>query len=396
MVLGVCRRVLGNHHDAEDAFQATFLVLIRKAASVMPREKVANWLYGVAYQTALKSRATSARRRAKEGRLMATPEPAASEQDFWREVQPLLDEELNRLPSKYREPIILCELMGKTRKEVARQLSWPEGTVSGRLARARKMLASRLARRGVALSVGALAAALSQNAASAGMPTSLVGTTVKAASVFAAGQAAAAGVLSAKVAALTEGVLKSMLLTKLKIATAVLAATSLVAGAGFGLSRPLGFAHAAKAAEARGDSGQPPSAVAPRLALADGKKELAGEDKDADLDELRAIVKKLKAMLDQQNKLVDEKNRLLDELKKDLADQKGLLQEVVPDPKRRPLTEKEPDRDELRKAVADLKKAIAEKNSLLDMKNKTLNEKNALIDDLKKALRKDEPAKGGK
>ena len=134
MVLGVCRRVLRNPHDADDAFQATFLVLVRKAASVVPREKVANWLYGVAYQTALKARATTARRRMKEGQLMAASEPAAAEQDFWRDVQPVLDEELNRLPGKYREPIVLCELMGKTRKEVARQLGWPEGTVSGRLA----------------------------------------------------------------------------------------------------------------------------------------------------------------------------------------------------------------------------------------------------------------------
>jgi RNA polymerase sigma factor (sigma-70 family) len=92
MVLGVCRRVLHNHHDAEDAFQATFLVLVRKAASVVPREKVANWLYGVACQTALKARATFARRRANEGRLMATPEPATVEKDCWRDLQPLLGE----------------------------------------------------------------------------------------------------------------------------------------------------------------------------------------------------------------------------------------------------------------------------------------------------------------
>src|SRR5436305_139265 len=102
MVWGVCRRVLHDHHDAEDAFQATFLVLVRKAASIASRELIANWLYGVAHQTALKARATAARRRAKERQVKEMPEPAVTEQDLWRELQPLLDQELSRLPDKYR------------------------------------------------------------------------------------------------------------------------------------------------------------------------------------------------------------------------------------------------------------------------------------------------------
>ncbi len=237
MVWGVCRRVLRNHHDAEDAFQATFLVLIRKAASIATRELLANWLYGVANRTALKARAIAARKKDRERQVAEMPEPAVAEQELWRDLQPLLDKELSRLPDKYRVPIVLCDLEGKTRKEAARQLDVPEGTVAGRLARARAMLAKRLARHGVAVSGMALAAGLSPSAASAGVPTSVVSSTIKAASLFAAGQAAAAGVISAKVAALTEGVLKAMLLTKLKVATAVLLTASIVCGVGVFMQR---------------------------------------------------------------------------------------------------------------------------------------------------------------
>src|SRR6266567_3774237 len=160
MVWGVCRRVLCNHHDAEDAFQATFLVLVRKASSVVPREMVANWLYGVAHQTALKARATAARRRTREKQVIAMPESALQEQDRWSDLQSLLDQELSRLPDKYRAVIVLCDLEGKTRKEAARHFHLPEGTVATRLATARTMLARRLARHGLAVSGAALAAVL--------------------------------------------------------------------------------------------------------------------------------------------------------------------------------------------------------------------------------------------
>jgi len=222
MVWGVCHRVLPKYHDAEDAFQATFLVLVRRGGSVQPREMVANWLYGVAYQTALKARAVAARRKERERQVVQMPEPAAPGQEVWHDLQPLLDQELSRLPDKYRVPIVLCDLEGKTRKEAAHQLGWPEGTVAGRLATARKMLARRLAQRGVVLSSAALAAVLGQKAASAGVPTALVYSTIKAAGVFAAGQAAAAGAISAQVAALTEGVLRAMFLSKLKSVMLVL------------------------------------------------------------------------------------------------------------------------------------------------------------------------------
>ncbi len=221
MVWGVCRRLL-SHHDDEDAFQATFLVLVRKAASIVPRGMVGNWLYGVAHQTALQARRTAARRKAREVQVTEMPDTEAVEQDLWNDVRPLLDQELSRLSDNYRAVIVLCDLEGRTRKEVARQLGVPEGTVAGRLARARALLAKRLAQRGVTLSGGALAAVLARNAASAGAPISVVSSTLQAATLIATGHTAAAGAISVQVAALTEGVLKVMLMSKLKVVIAVL------------------------------------------------------------------------------------------------------------------------------------------------------------------------------
>jgi RNA polymerase sigma factor (sigma-70 family) len=221
MVWGVCRRVL-NHHDAEDAFQATFLVLIRKAASIEPKEMVGNWLYGVAFQTAMKARSVAIKRKKREKLVAGLPESAVEEQDVWHDLEPLIDKELTSLPDKYRCPIVLCDLEGKTRKKAAQQLGWPEGTVAGRLAIARKMLARRLARRGLALSGGALVTALMQNAASACVSPAVLTSTIQAGTLLAAGQAPTVGAISAKVAALTEGVLKAMFLNKLKIAVAAL------------------------------------------------------------------------------------------------------------------------------------------------------------------------------
>jgi RNA polymerase sigma-70 factor (ECF subfamily) len=216
MVWGVCRRVLGDEGDAEDAFQAAFLVLVRKAASIAPREMVANFLYGVARQTAVKAKAMAVKRKAREKQVKDMPEPATPEQDGGRDLLPLLDQELSRLPDKYRSAIVLCDLEGKSYKEAARQLGCPEGTLSARLARGRVMLAKRLSRHGLAVSGGILAMMLSKSAASAGVPASVVSSTIQAASLFAAGQAAATGAISVQVAALTEGVMKTMLLAKLK------------------------------------------------------------------------------------------------------------------------------------------------------------------------------------
>jgi TIGR03009 family protein len=229
MVLGVCRRLLRDAHDAEDAFQATFLVLVRKAGSIVPRQMVGNWLYGVAYRTALKAKGAIARRRVKERPLRDLPGPPAGN-EAWRELRPVLDQELHRLPEKYRVPVVLCILEGQSRKAAAEQLGWPEGTLSGRLARARTLLAKRLTRHGLSLPGGALGFGLSGETLAAAVTGPLLVRTVKAAVLTAAGQAAAAGVIPVQVIALTEGVMKAMLVTKLKVATAVL----LVAGIGIG------------------------------------------------------------------------------------------------------------------------------------------------------------------
>jgi RNA polymerase sigma factor (sigma-70 family) len=221
MVWAVCRRLLRCHHDVEDAFQATFLVLVRKAGSIVPREKVANWLYGVAHQTALYARATLARRSNREKQVTSMPDPVIEQQDAIADLQALLDLELSRLPEKYRAVVVSCDLEGKTRKEAARHLQLPEGTVASRLATARNMLAKRLSRRGLAVSGATLAAALSQDARAC-VPASVTSSTIKTATHFAAGKATAAGAISLSAVALAEGVIKTMLLNKLKIASALL------------------------------------------------------------------------------------------------------------------------------------------------------------------------------
>src|SRR5262245_20595998 len=231
MVWGVCRRHL-SHPDAEDAFQAIFIVLVRKAASIAQREAVGNWLYGVAHQAALQARRSAARRRAREVQVTEMPD-AEAPQERRADLQPLLDEELSRLPDHYRTVIVLSDLEGRPRKEVAAQLGCPEGTVGSRLVRARSMLAKRLTQRGVALSGGALAMVLSQSTGSAGVPAAVVSSTIKAASLCAAGRAA----VSVKVAALAEGVLKAMLLNKLKPALAVLVLAAMVGLIGYGMAR---------------------------------------------------------------------------------------------------------------------------------------------------------------
>jgi RNA polymerase sigma factor (sigma-70 family) len=222
MVLGVCRRILGDSHDADDAFQAVFLVFARKAGSIAPRKAVGGWLYGVAYRTALEARTKRRRRRAREKQVEAMPDAAVEPDDTWRELKPLLDKELNRLPEKFRVPVVLCDLEGLPRRQVARQLGLPEGTLSSRLHTARRALAQRLSKYGFCLSGGALAAALTRRA-SATVPAPLLVSTVKVAS----GQAVAA----TAAVALSKEVLKTMFLAKLKLAVgAVMVTAALGAG----------------------------------------------------------------------------------------------------------------------------------------------------------------------
>jgi RNA polymerase sigma factor (sigma-70 family) len=234
MVWGVCRRKLANHHDAEDAFQATFLVLVRRAASIRSRELLASWLHGVAQKTAAKARQMAAKRSTRERQVSTMPEPQteAQDHDLGPELRALLDEELPRLPKKLQAPIVLCYLEGRSRRDVARQLRLPEGTVASRLARGRAMLATRLLRRGVGVPAAALAAALPQQAASGSVPAALLANTIKVTTLLAAGEVTAAGAIPTQVSTLTQEVLKAMALAKQKTAGFVLLMAALVLSGG--------------------------------------------------------------------------------------------------------------------------------------------------------------------
>src|SRR5262245_21313152 len=215
MVLGLCRRLLRDGHDAEDAFQATFLIFVRKAGAIRQRESVAAWLHRAAFRAALEVQEIRRRSREKQANAMPEPEDRAA-WDVWDDLRPLLDQELDRLPNKYREAVVCCDPEGKTRGAAAGELGVPEGTLSGRLTTARRMLAERLTRREVTIAGGALAAVLSEGAASGCVPKGLVLSVARAAAGLSAGAGA-----SGKAAAIAKGALKTMLLRKLKLASAL-------------------------------------------------------------------------------------------------------------------------------------------------------------------------------
>jgi C-terminal peptidase prc len=222
LVWGVCQRVLGHRHDAEDVFQATFFVLARKAASVQWRDSVGSWLHEVAYRLSHETRVKAARRRCHELQAAALAGPAP-ERDH--EVYALLDEELHRLPTKFRAPLLLCYLQGRTSDQAAEELGWSLRTLQRRLAQGRELLRSRLTRRGVTLSAVLLLAILTQGGAAAALPSALIAATTNAAVQFAAGVAGGA----AKGTLLAQGFLKGLTMTRWKLATAlalVLAATT--------------------------------------------------------------------------------------------------------------------------------------------------------------------------
>ncbi|OAI54577.1 hypothetical protein AYO44_03275 [Planctomycetaceae bacterium SCGC AG-212-F19] len=239
MVLGVCHRVLRDDHAAEDAFQAVFLVLARKAGAVGWQDSIASWLYAVAYRTAQRSRANARRRREQERQASSMADPEALAAVDARELRALLDEELLRLPEKYRAPLVLCYLEGKTNEEAARLLGWSKGTVSGRLARARDMLGGRLRRRGVMLSAGGLVAIIAEQSAIAAAVPRLAAETARAAVSFAGLAAPGAVPASLTSIALAEGVLHAMFLSRLRVA-AMLVLALFVFGGGIALvGRPV-------------------------------------------------------------------------------------------------------------------------------------------------------------
>jgi RNA polymerase sigma factor (sigma-70 family) len=222
MVLAVCRRMLRHAEDAEDAFQATFVILARKGHRIAGRQTIGGWLHGVAYRVALDVRRRAAQRLAKEHQVEVMPHPAVLPEEPSHDLLGLLDRELARLPDKYRLPVVLCELEGRSRKEAAHQLGLPEGTLSSRLAAARKTLARRMAGYGAAVTAASLEVLFASEACAACVPASLLSSTIR----------AAGGAIPASVAALTEGVLKAMLLAKIKpTALAFLMATCLTVGA---------------------------------------------------------------------------------------------------------------------------------------------------------------------
>src|SRR5262245_61958593 len=214
-VFSVCRCVLPCESDAEDAFQATFLVLARRAESIRKGQSLGSWLYGVAHKTALKARANAATRRSHEAKALVLAASSPVDDLTWREVQAVLHDELNRLPEPLRAPLILCYLESRTLDEAARALGCGKGALRGKLERARQLLQSRLARRGIGpmAFVGVLAVTTTASA-------DLVVSTAQAASSVAAGGAATA-VVSAQVAALTEGV-NAVFASKVKIVAAML------------------------------------------------------------------------------------------------------------------------------------------------------------------------------
>jgi len=236
MVLNVCRRVLRDPHDAEDAFQAAFLVLVRKARSIGKGKLLANWLYGVAQRSAMHVRKSTAYWKAKEARAQEMIKKQPAGESAIEDLLPFLDQELARLPDKYRTPIVLCDLEGKARRDAAKQLNLPERTLSTRLARGRVMLGKRLARHGTTLGGTAVLTILGQSASAAAMPPMLVASTVKAATAIACGSAASVAA-SAKVLAIAQGVIKTMLLSKLKVAAMVIIVTTVLAVGGTGLGR---------------------------------------------------------------------------------------------------------------------------------------------------------------
>ncbi len=230
MVLGVCRQLLRDPNDVDDAFQATFLVLVRKAGSLKRCDLLGNWLYGVAHRVAVRARSLAARRAARSAAAIEAARCGVNHRSGLEngidhaspskpELDPWLHQEIARLPEKYRVPIILCYMEGLTHEDAARRLNWPLGTVKGRLARARDLMRKRLASRGLALSAATLAAGFSSPDAKAAVPVALIQATLRAAesvSSRAGVSLAASSTVSLPVAALGEGVLQAMILTQVK------------------------------------------------------------------------------------------------------------------------------------------------------------------------------------
>lgn len=258
MVLRACQRLLHQPQDAEDVFQATFLTLVRKAASIRTQGAVGGWLHGVARRLALQVRATRARAGAHENQGVTRPASDPLSEITLRDAEAVLHEELARLPEKYREPLVLCYLEGVRREDAAWRLGWSLGTLKRRLEQGRELLRLRLTRRGLTPSAALLAVLLAETSTPAIMPALLARGTAQAARLVAAGQAAT-GLISAEVANLLNGGTKAMFLTKLKIGlTLILIVTTIATGAGL-VAHQAGDLEPANVAEKPAAKGAPPS-----------------------------------------------------------------------------------------------------------------------------------------
>ena len=282
MVWKVCRALLADGHAAEDAFQATWLVFVRKAASIFQLERLGNWLYGVAHKIAAKARAEARRQQTleKQGGDMAAYNSADELTNV--EESRVLHEELNRLPARYRTPIVLCYLEGRTLQETADVLGWSHGAVRGRLERGRQRLRNRLERRGLGLVGIVLGTYFCASARAEVLPRPLVSSTVIAVFQFLARDRLVMPAATASAVALAEGVCRMMAITKIKATVFILLAVSLSGGStGFLLSgRPT--------AVQAGDVRQEPKEAAVPVA-----KEVEDEDKD-----LTTPAERIKALLD--------------------------------------------------------------------------------------------------
>jgi RNA polymerase sigma factor (sigma-70 family) len=235
LVLAVCRRMLSHVQDSEDVFQATFLLLVRQAASIRRPESLASWLHGVAYRMSRHVQRSAARRRKHESRARETQASNPSWTIAWQEVQVLVDEETQKLPALNREAFILCCLENQSFAEVARTLGFKEATIRSRVARARRLLQRRLARRGISLATVLSTAALRTDTVGGAVPAPLVAATLKAALAWTHPNAGG-GFVSAGVAALVQQATKALLYTKVKFVTALVLLLS-IGPVGFGVLR---------------------------------------------------------------------------------------------------------------------------------------------------------------
>ncbi|HOX04932.1 MAG TPA: sigma-70 family RNA polymerase sigma factor [Planctomycetota bacterium] len=279
LVLGACRRLLGDAADAEDAAQAVFMVLARKAAALHGERSLAGWLHRVARHVSLRAREAAAVRRAREKEAGMVTERGRSGEDLWAAVRPELDRALDGLPDRYRTPLILHHMEGRTQEEVAALLGVPTGTLSAQLARGREMLRERLGSRGAVCSAALLAGLLANHSLEP-LPGSFAISAAKAAALAAAGKAAAAGLVSAQAAAWTEGVLKAMFWMKVKLAAGIALGAAVVLGAGVPLTvRAVRAGEAARPAPPtfRGEEPVQPDPAGKKLLTDEEMEKLAAE-----------------------------------------------------------------------------------------------------------------------